>query len=482
MENWKKISFNVPRVLVSALKSTGGKTIFSSALMKIAKDKGEAVASFKCGSDFIDPLYHSVFLGNSPSLKMLSENKSTNLDPFICCENDLKALLYENTKGKTLAIAEGVMGLYSGVGGETGIKSTNEVSLLTKTPVILLVSLEDFEGKTFEEALSYLKAFLSFKENLVGGIVFNKIEKPLYDKIKSKTEKALGIPVFGFVPFLENLTFENRRLGLEPFWEEKNAKEKSEKISEIISKTIDFDGILSLSKKAKDLSFNKNQKPKENPKIKIAVTLDSAFCFHNKDNIDFLKSLGARIVYVSPIFDEKLPDVDGIYLTGGFLLENLSKLSENKSFQNSLKAALEKGLPSFSEGAGYVYLCESIESKAQKTKKLVGFFDTKISTGERLNSFGYHVATATKDSKFFKKGEKYNLRNFNYFYPKYSFPKENLLLNLKKFGKEASYKDGEERENSFGALCYFSFRNNEKIAERFFENCLNFKLWKGKTK
>lgn len=469
MENSENKIINLPRILISAVKSGGGKTVFSSALMLLLQEKGEKIAGFKCGSDFIDPLYHSAFLSCFQNLKTLSENKSSNLDPFIYSENKVKNLLYKNSFGKSIAVIEGVMGLYDGIGGKTDQKSANTIAKITKSPTLLLVSPSDFDEDFPEENFAKnLKSFLQYKENTVSAICLNKCEEKTYLTLKKQIEKSLNIPVVGYVPNLEDLSFENRRLGLEPFWEKPYAKQDLEKISSKILKFVDVDLILSIAKSAPNISFEET-KSEEISNLKIGVSLDKAFCFHNKDNISLLKSLGAKIVYFSPLNDKSLPELDGIYLTGGFLPENIKALSENTEFKNSLKFALESGVPCFSEGAGYAYLCDSFTCKNGLSYPMTGFFETKIIEKERLNNFGYHTATPLKNSLYFQNINSFNLRNFNYFY------KENNanspILSLKKAGKDQTHTDGEEKLNTFGALCYFSFEAEEKIAKAFLKTC-----------
>ena len=474
----------IPRALFSAMKSCGGKTLISSSIMSLlARDS--SVAPFKCGCDFIDPLYHKAFL--NPSLK-IGQCLSSNLDLFIYDQETLSYLFLENSKNKDVAIIEGVMGLYDGVGGKTDEKSTNQIAMLTKTPTILILSPEDFDGYNKAVFLPRLREFLSFRENLVRGVILNNCDKATYASLKPILENETNLKPLGYVPFSKCLALENRRLGLFPLWQEENLRERVEEITNEATKFIDIDALRAIMNSAEDfpselgekafLVKNKINLLKQESELKIGVTADEAFCFHNKDNLLALSLLGARLELVSPLRDEVLPkDLDGIYLTGGFLSSHIRELSQNKSFLSSLSNALENGLPSFSEGAGYVYLSSAFSLNLGEKFSLANFFDDEFIESQKLQSFGYY-SLSCPDISIFENISSLRLRNFNYF--KSINEKASPILRLRKTGRE-DFLTGRQRKSSFGAVCYFNFFSNLRLPANFLRLCAKNKIEKGKT-
>ncbi|MEG1448446.1 MAG: cobyrinate a,c-diamide synthase, partial [Oscillospiraceae bacterium] len=281
---------NVPRVMIAGANSGSGKTTITCGIIGALISENMRVSSFKCGGDYIDPLFHSEFLGAT----------SSNIDLFLHSENTVNYLLYKNSKSSDISIIEGAMGFYDGLGGVSEEKSAFDISQRTKTPVILVVNCK---GMSVSIA-AQINGYLQYRENNIKAVILNNISKMLYPKIKEKIENELGIEVVGFLEHNGDIVFGDRKLGLIPLWEQKEkAINKIKVLVEMAKKSLDIEEIKRIANSAQPIVFDDDfQKSfvqaikNKNAKLKIAVPKDKAFCFCYNDNIDVLKSLGAEIV------------------------------------------------------------------------------------------------------------------------------------------------------------------------------------------
>ena len=303
----------IPRILFAAGASGSGKTLITCGFLQALVNRGLRPASFKCGPDYIDPMFHSRVIGT----------KSRNLDTFFTSKEMTRYLLGENAEDCDLAVMEGVMGYYDGVGGNTSKASAYDLADTTDTPVVLIVNSK---GMSVSLA-AYIKGFLEFQENShIKGVIFNQMSPMLYPRMKALVEETLPVRVLGYVPKVEDCTIESRHLGLVLPEEIEGLKERLLRLSEILEKTLDIDGILALAEEAGELSVSENcfiEKEaygyKSPRPLRIGVANDEAFCFFYEDNFRLLKSMGAEFVWFSPVHDKELPEnLDGLLLYGGY--------------------------------------------------------------------------------------------------------------------------------------------------------------------
>ncbi len=360
VQDSQAVSVRFPRIMIAAEKSGGGKTLFTCALLSLLKEKIQEVRAFKCGPDYIDPMFHRTVL----------EIPSRNLDSFFADGDTLRYLLgrevleMEKFPESRIAVLEGVMGFYDGLGGVSERSSAWEVADLTDTPVILLV---DMKGRSLS-ALASIKGFLDYKEKShVTGVIFNRLSPMLYPGLKERAERELGIRVFGYVPELKNLTLESRHLGLVMPEEILGIRERLDLIKEKVRAGINLDGIIEESGRAAEIvvklpeAAGRSISDQSTQKTVVAVAKDEAFCFYYEDNLDLLKKLGAEIQYFSPIHDRNLPEgTCAVYLGGGYPELHAKALSENISMRNAIRQAVMEEMPCIAECGGYLYLKDSI--------------------------------------------------------------------------------------------------------------------------
>lgn len=385
----------IPRILLAAGASGSGKTLITCGLLQVLANRGKKAASFKCGPDYIDPMFHSRVIGTS----------SGNLDTFFTSRERTRYLLGINAADCDIAVMEGVMGYYDGVGGITSRASAYDLADATDTPVVLIVNSK---GMSVSLA-AYVKGFLEYKENShIQGVILNQMSPMLYPRMKKLLEEELGIAVLGYVPKAEECVIESRHLGLVLPEEIPELKERLLKLAEVLEKSLDIEGILALASKAGELRAPEalySEDPvfsyRASKPIRIGVADDEAFCFFYQDNFRLLQEMGAELVHFSPLHDGRLPDgLDGLLLYGGYPELHGKVLEENVSMREALAAALRGGMPCMAECGGFMYLHEEMEGMDGKMYKMAGVIPGRVFRTRRLGRFGY--VTLTQNPKSMK--------------------------------------------------------------------------------
>lgn len=364
--------------------SGSGKTTVSSILMSAF----ENVVPFKVGPDYIDPGYHELF----------TKNKSYNLDAFMFDENTLKHIFESGAKGKNIAIVEGVMGLYDGIGHEKNNFSTAHLSRILDIPVILVVNAKGISTSIAAEVLG----FKLFDKNVkIKGIILNNVSsEKLYLNLKEAVEKYTGIECVGYLPKNEKLSVESRHLGLKQAFELKDSEElggKKQLFKEIAEKCLDLEKIYEIAEEFEVKSSMDNFGPIKDLKNKykgkrVGIAKDGAFSFYYESNLDLMKFSGLEIVEFSPVKDKKIPEnLDMIYLGGGYPELYWKELSKNVSMKESMRQAYENGVKIYSECGGFIYLTKKLNLLDGNYGNFCGIIDVEISMRNRLNigRFGY---------------------------------------------------------------------------------------------
>lgn len=392
-------NINTPRLMIAATGSGSGKTTITCALLRAMLHKQLQPAAFKCGPDYIDPMFHSQVIGA----------QSRNLDLFMLGADKCRYLLAKNSSNKDIAVLEGVMGYYDGVATSTQA-SSYELAVATKTPVILLLNAK---GAAMSLAAT-IKGFMQFRENSnIRGVILNNINKNVFDFYKQSLEKECGIPMLGYFPPLPTAdTFASRHLGLVTAAEIDNLREIADRLAAVALQTLDWDTLLNIAQSAPPLSYPQYT-VEEVSKVKIAIAKDKAFCFYYQDSLQLLQELGAELIEFSPLTDSELPVCDGLYLGGGYPELYASELSANTTLLTQIKLAIAKGLPCIAECGGFMYLNESIV-QGDKAMFMAGAIKSTAIMGNKLNRFGYITLTSKNDNLLANKGEQINAHEFHY--------------------------------------------------------------------
>ena len=281
-----------PRFLLAAPQSGSGKTTVTCAILRALLHKKLKVAAFKSGPDYIDPMFHSLVIGA----------ESRNLDLFLAGRENIKRLFAKNAAGKDIAVLEGAMGFYDGL-GRTAEDSAYDVARTVKAPVILILNAK---GAALSLA-AQIKGFKTFRpDSNIQGVILNNVRKMSYLYYKEVLEQEAETKLLGFLPPLEDCSFASRHLGLVTAGEIQDLDVIVEKLAAAAEASLDFEGLFTIAQTAAPLPYEPLVLPEPKP-CRIAVAWDKAFCFYYQDALDLLTSLGATIIKFSPLTDKTLP-------------------------------------------------------------------------------------------------------------------------------------------------------------------------------
>lgn len=449
------MEYMIPRIVLAGTNSGCGKTTVACAILQALVNRELNVGAFKCGPDYIDPMFHSRIIGA----------ECTNLDLFFFDENTLKYLLAKNGAGRDISVIEGVMGFYDGMGLTTTAASTYEVSLFTESPTVLVVAAK---GASLS-VMAVIQGFLDFcPNNLIKGVILNQCTASTYSVLAKEIEARFAgrVQPLGFLPTMRECSLESRHLGLITAAEVQGLHEKLNMLASQAERTIDIDGLLALAASAAPVYCEEVNLPKQRETVRIAVARDNAFCFYYEDSLDALREMGVELVPFSPLSDSELPqDIQGMYLGGGYPELYAQRLSENAPMRASVKAALERGVPCIAECGGFMYLTESIASYP-----MVGFIPGKSFDTGKLTRFGYISLKAGHDTLLCTAGGEIRGHEFHH------WDSENTggsFMAVKASGK--SWKCVHATETLYAGYPHFHFYSNPDFAVSFYNACLKEK-------
>ncbi len=448
-------SKNLNRIMIAGTNSGCGKTTITCALLKALKNRGLSVASFKCGPDYIDPMFHSEIIGA----------KSRNIDIFLCGEKTSRYLMAKNSEDSDLSVVEGVMGFYDGIGGKSEIYSSCDISNRMEIPVILVV---DCSGAALS-VVAMIKGYLELFKNRIVGVILNKTSKHMYELYKQMIEAHLSIKLLGFMPKEAGVKLESRHLGLVTASEVTELKAKTEFLAKIAEENIDIDEIITIARQTQPFYYEGIEIEKKSP-VRIAVARDKAFCFYYEDNLELLRQMRAELVFFSPLEDFKLPsDVDGIILGGGYPELYAKALSENILMHESIRDAAKDGMPVFAECGGFMYLGKSI-SNGSECYPMVSLIDMNCKMTDKLQPFGYVTLIAKEDNLLMDKGQGIPAHEFHY---SSSNLKTGSLYAKKNNGR--GWCAGYSENNIFAGYPHIHFWSDMHLAGKFLNKCFEYK-------
>lgn len=365
-----------PRILLAAPGSGSGKTLLTTGLLTLFQNRGIRCRSFKCGPDYIDPMFHKYVLGID----------SCNLDSFFLSQEELRALFRKRAADAELSVLEGVMGYYDGIGGNSTSASTYEVATITDTPAILVVN-----GKGSSLSLAaQIKGFLDYrKDSHICGVILNKTNKMVGERLRSEIEK-LGVRYLGAVPVCETMDIKSRHLGLTMPQEQSELRGHLNAFAKQLEECLNVEGILELAGYSKKDEIRPIDSESEPPTRRMAVAMDEAFCFYYQENLDFLRQHGWEVVPFSPLHDVALPEqIHAILLGGGYPELYAKELSANEPMLVSIRNAHAEGIKILAECGGFLYLQEHLEDEMGNCWPMAGLIHADGFRTEKLGRFGY---------------------------------------------------------------------------------------------
>ena len=353
-----------PRIIIAALKGGSGKTILSLGLAAAWREMGLHVAPFKKGPDFIDPGWLSLAAG-APCY---------NLDPFLMDEKQILNSFLRHSDHDHIAVIEGNRGLFDGLDID-GCCSTAELGRLLKAPVLIILDVT----MTTRTVAAIVRGCQVFDPELnIAGVILNRVAGPRQRRLITEAiGKYCGIPVVGSVPKLKENPFPERHMGLVPHQESDRAQKAIAWAGRIVTDNLQLNRIREIAHQAPSLGVGdrlgaaeKDAQPAP-PHPRIGFIRDQALWFYYPENLSELEKLGAVLVELNAITSHALPDLDALYIGGGFPETQARALADNGVFREALKREIQKGLPVYAECGGLIYLGEHIRL-SEKTYPMVG--------------------------------------------------------------------------------------------------------------
>jgi len=372
-----------PRLLVSAPRRSSGKSTVSTGLCAALRKRGTAVQPFKKGPDFIDPMWLTAAAGR----------QCRNLDFFMMGERRIREVFASHAAGADLSIVECNHGLHDGLDLE-GRDSSAALARLLQAPVLLVVNARRITRGIVPLLLGQVDFDRSVK---VAGVVLNNVVSPRHEeKIRAALERYCDIPVFGVIPFRPDLEIAERHLGLTPLKEDPALLSRLDSLAAAVEECLDVEGITTLAASADPIMPPEGRPvtPQRESVVRLGVAMDRAFNFYYPENLEALEAAGAELVPFSPLGDRRIPDVDGIYLGGGFPEFFMDELQKNGEMRESLRRGVDEGLPLWAECGGLIYLARRLHWRG-KTASMAGVLPCDVAMSERPAGHGYVILEET---------------------------------------------------------------------------------------
>jgi cobyrinic acid a,c-diamide synthase len=447
----------LPRVVVAGITSGVGKTTVAVAIMHALRKKGFRVQPFKVGPDFIDPSYHTLVTGR----------QSRNLDAWLMKKSGVFESFSTAVQGADIAVIEGVMGLYDGMSGRDNYASTAHVAKMLDAPVVLVVDA----GKAARSIAAVVFGFTRFDRGTkIAGVVLNNVAGDRHAGYLQDALAKVKVPIVGMVKRNKEIRMEERHLGLVPAQELHNSKRDAVvKVARYVADQIDIDAVIALCGRSPLSRTVQAERKKE--KVRIAVALDESFNFYYADNLDALRSHGARLVFFSPIHDRQLPESDGAVLGGGFPEVLADQLEGNGRMIKSVAKAVGEGMPVYGECGGLMYLTRSISGYKgeKKRRKMVGAVDADTAMTARLT---LNYTEAQCDGPVFGRT---SLRGHEFHYSAMQNIAQDsrFAYTMKKGNGVAGGRDGFIVGNSLAAYMHLHFAN-DRLPRMLVKSCSSY--------
>jgi len=375
----------LPRLVIAGTHSGVGKTTVTLALLAALKKRGRRVQPFKVGPDFIDPGHHSAVTGRP----------SRNLDGWMLGPDVSRQVFLRAAADADLSIIEGVMGLFDGSSPVNEIGSTAELAKLLQAPVLLVI-----DGSAMaRSAAAMASGFAQFDPALrVAGVLFNRIGgEGHYRLLKDAVEAETALAVVGYLEPDAALTIPDRHLGLVMAGEH-STPELFDRLAQAVTKTVDLDRVEVLACSAGELADDACPSPHVNTDgaIRVGVAYDPAFCFYYPENLELLEAEGANLVRFSPLYDPILPDVDLLYLGGGYPELHAERLAQNVGMRSAIREYARLGGAIYAECGGMMYLMKAIRDFDGRTHEMVGLFPGEAEMHRSSPTLGYREVEITR--------------------------------------------------------------------------------------
>ena len=448
------------RVMIAAPASNSGKTVVTCALLRALRARGLDPCAFKCGPDYIDPMFHRAVLGV----------ESHNLDLFFTEEARLRALFAAWCAGHRAAVCEGAMGFYDGLGGTTDRASAYHVSKTLDLPVILVLRAKG-AGLSLAAQIRGLRDFRP--DSHIAGVILNECSPMLCRTLAPALERETGVAVLGCLPPMEAAQIPARHLGLLTAGEIADLEQRLSVLAQALEENVDLPRLLALCERTQEKPAGEEPEP---PRVRIAAAQDEAFCFTYAETLETLRRFGAEIAPFSPLRDPALPEgVDALYLPGGYPELYARPLSENKAMRRSIAAAVRGGMPTVAECGGFLYLGRALQDPAGESFPMAGVLDGVGENTGKLVRFGYGTLHAQEDSLLFRAGEDIPAHEFHH----WDSTDCGAALTMEKPVSHRAWRCGFTSPTLYAGFPHLYFAGKPELAARLVAAAENYQTLRG---
>ncbi len=441
--------------MISAAHKSSGKTLVSLGIVHNLVHDGIGVNSFKKGPDYIDPMWH----------KLATGRECRNLDPFLMGAEACLDSFVRNSDESSFSLIEGNHGFHDGMDID-GSDSSAGLARLLQAPVLLVVD----SRKMNRGAAAIVKGMQSMPPKArISGVILNRVQGLRQEeKQRRAIEQFCGIPVFGAIPEDKELSVTERHLGLTTVGETAGAEAVIRNAGEHVAACCDLPGIRALFSPVTSLEVRQEKKYDEvaGPSVKIGVFRDASFCFYYPENLEALQNNGAELVFINAMEDTSLPDVDGLYLGGGFPESFFGELGSNHGLIKDVRESVQSGIPLYAECGGLIYLCKSAHYGG-KTYPLAAVLPFEIGFLHKPVGHGYLDLQSRFDTSWFAKDERIKAHEFHYSKPIGSTGKISCQFDVIKGYGVTGKRDGVVYGNLFASFAHLHATGNPGWGKNF---------------
>ncbi len=392
------------RLFISAAHKSSGKTTVSIGLCAALKQRKLVVQSFKKGPDYIDPYWLAQATGRG----------CYNLDFYTMEKDEILSLIQNKSHDADISLIEGNKGLYDGLDLD-GSNSNAALATLTQTPVILVLNARGMTRGIAPLILGYQ----AFDKNVsIKGVILNQLGGSRHEsKLRNVIEHYTDVKVVGAIHNDERFDIEERHLGLVPGHEDPFCTQKINLLADVINEQVNLDTLLDIASQTSTLPVPKSASETQtviNTKadLKLGLIRCSAFGFYYPDDLDALQQAGAELIEIDPCKDTKFPEVDALFIGGGFPETHMEQLEANEIMRMAIRNAIKNGMPTYAECGGLMYLSKSIEwthDGETEVRAMVGSIDADIIMEKKPQGRGYVQLQETENSPW--PGATTNIKN-----------------------------------------------------------------------
>lgn len=461
------------RIFISAAHKSSGKTTVSIGLCAALKQRDLVVQSFKKGPDYIDPYW----------LAQATRRDCYNLDFYTMERDEILSLISEKSKDSDITLIEGNKGLYDGLDLD-GSNSNAALATLTQTPVVLVLNARGMTRGIAPLILGYQ----AFDKNVsIKGVILNRLGGSRHEsKLRNVIEHYTDVEVVGAIHNDQRFDIEERHLGLVPGHEDPFCEHKIGLLANAVNEQVNLDAILNIAGQAEKLNTNDasieiraDNQPKD---IRLGLIRCSAFGFYYPDDLQALQDAGAELIEIDPCHQTVLPEVDALFIGGGFPETHMYELEANKGLRTAIKSAIDDGLPAYAECGGLMYLARSIEWNDDKCS-MVGCVDADIVMESRPQGRGYVQLQETEHSLWPNASEKViNAHEFHYSRFKTVDKNVQFAFHVKRGTGINGKADGYIYKNLMANYSHQRNTRNNPWTERFISFVRDCKQMKGSQK